>query len=339
MRAAWSLVLAAAVVVLLMVGGCGGHDGQVPPGPGPGPDGATFVGKAVCAVCHEGPAGAFEGSPHGKNFKDPASNGAHADLINGMGGACAPCHVTGYQEPSGWTSSVATPQLDGISCEECHGAGGKHAGQPGSSNITKVPSDKACWDCHVPSYKFLDKEPPITNDAALAGMIPGKMSLHYRQTPFLLGYLGFDRAQMEGPHAQVDNTCVTCHLNAKSERKHGSTGLAADFQACAACHGSAEAGQALAEEFLAEIKADLIAIGGENPSAPGEPDPSGSGGQLAAFATAHAIDLAANSNPTDPDVRAYKAAKYNYLYILGGNPVHNPPFAEKLVEDSKRLLK
>ena len=340
MRVAWFAVLALVVLALLLVGGCGGHDGQVPPVPGPGPEGATFVGKKVCAKCHEGPAGGYVNSPHGKNFKDPASNGAHADLINGNGGACAPCHVTGFEEPTGWTSSAVTPQLDGIGCEECHGAGGKHAGEPGTSNINRVPqAQNTCWDCHVPSYKYLKTTPPITNDATLAGTAPGAVKPHYRETPFLLGYLGFDLAQQEGPHAQVENTCVTCHLNVKSGHKHGADGLAADFEACAACHGTAAAAQSMAEEFKKEINADLVKIGGDTAGAPGTPDANAAGGLLAAFATKHAIDLANNTNPTDSDVRAYKAARYDYLYVIGGPAIHNPPFAEKLVEDTKRLLK
>lgn len=340
MKAAWAIILAISLLALLLVGGCGGHDGQVPVGPGPGPAGATFVGLAVCATCHSGPAGAYVNSPHGKNFHDPASNGSHADLINGMGGACAPCHVTGFGEPSGWTSSAATPHLDNIGCEECHGAGSKHAGAPGSSNINLLPnSENTCWDCHVPSYKLLKSgAPPPATDASFASTAPGKVSPHNRQAPFLLGYLGYDRDQVQGPHAQIDNTCVTCHLNPASSRKHGATGLQVDFEACTPCHGSAAAGQALFESFDEEINAALIELGGENPSEPGEPNESPTGGLLGAYATAHSIDLTTNSNPNDPYVKAYKAARYNYIYVIGGKAAHNPPFAEKLVDDAKKLL-
>ncbi|MGE5530625.1 MAG: multiheme c-type cytochrome [Bacteroidota bacterium] len=342
MKPTWAVLVGVSLLTLALLGGCGGHDGQVPVGPGPGPAGATFVGLAVCATCHSGPANAYvSGSPHGKNFHDPASNSAHADLINGFGGSCAPCHVTGFGEPSGWKSSAETPQLDNIGCEECHGAGSTHAGAPSGSNINLIPdAQTTCWDCHVPTYKLLRSgPPPPTTDATLAATAPGKVSPHYRQTPFLLGYSGFDRDQVQGPHAQIDNTCVTCHLNPEdSSRKHGATGLDVDYSACAACHGSAQAAQALFESFDEEINAELVQIGGANPSDPTEPDESASGGMLAAFATAHNIDLNTNANPNDPFVKAYKAARYNYIFIIGGKATHNPPFAEKLIDDTKKLL-
>ena len=341
MRACWLVILGALGVALLLVGGCGGHDGQVPPGDDDGgPTAATFVGRDVCAVCHSGVNGAFAKSAHGKDFHDPGSNGAGADLISGMGGACAPCHVTGFGEASGWTSSAQTPQLDNIGCEECHGKGSTHAGNSSVSNITRLPSaSTTCWDCHVPSYKLLRSgAPAMVTDASLAGTAPGKVSVHYRETPMLLGYLGYKIDQLQGPHAQIENTCVTCHLNPGSQSKHGASALQPDFNACVGCHGSAAAAEALFESFDEEIIARLIALGGASTSDPSEPDGNAGGGLLAAYATSRSIDLNTNADPNNVAVQRYKAARMNYLYVLNSAAVHNPPFAEKLLDDAEQLL-
>lgn len=338
-KAAGLCLVGGVLLALLLVGGCGGHDGQVPPGGGGGgPVGATFVGRAVCVVCHDGPGNAYASSPHGLDFHNV--NGM--DLINGSGGACAPCHVTGFGETGGWVSSTATPQLDGISCEECHGRGSEHAGQPSTSNITIEPqADQTCWDCHVASYKQLRSGPPaVVTDANFLASAPSRVGPHHAQTPFLLGYLGFNRPQMAGPHAQVNNTCVTCHLSPNSTRWHGATGLAVDYDACVACHGSQAAAQAMVEEVQNETKTALIEIGGADASDPTMPSSAADGGLLEAYRVAHNITTTTNASPNDPYVQRYKAARWNYIYIETSSAfgAHNIDFTEQLIEDTKALL-
>lgn len=341
MKAKGIAILGVIVLGLAVLGGCGGHNGQVPPDDdgGGGVIPASFVGQAVCATCHSGPANAYANSPHGKNFHN-GTTGNTTDLISGMNGACAPCHTTGFNETGGWRSSAETPHLDNIGCEECHGRGSQHAGAPSGSNITALPqANQTCWDCHVPSYKVLRSGPLAqVNDATFANTAPGKVNPHYRQTPFLLGQGGFERPAQPSPHAQIENTCVTCHLNENSGRYHGSTGLSVDFVACASCHGGEAGAQSLLASFNEDIEEELIAIGGEDPAAPGHPDHGAGGGLLAAYAAANGIDLANNSNPSDPAVKTYKAARYNYLFVLGGRAVHNPEFAREIIEDTRQML-
>jgi hypothetical protein len=325
----------ASLVALLLIGGCGGHNGQVPAVNPPGT--AAFVGRAVCAACHDGINTAFGSSAHGLNFLN-----AHGlNLITGFGGACAPCHVTGFEEPTGWTSVTKTPQLNNISCEECHGPGSVHAGGPSSSNITLLPTaSTTCWDCHVPEYKLLRSTPDTVTNATLSGTAPGQVHVYHGQAAFLMGYLGFNRPQTTAPHSFIDNTCVTCHLNPASERKHGATGLEVDWFVCVQCHGSEAAAQGLVEEVQAETKAALIELGGEDPANPGEPDPDASGGLLAAYAAANGIDLSTNSDPGSEAVKNYKAARHNYSYVLSSaaGGAHNTELTDVLLADAKAKL-
>lgn len=324
-----------ALAALVAIGGCGGTDGQVPPGPNPGPA-ATFVGKDVCIVCHAGPGGSYvRSSPHGQDFYT-----AHGmDLIDGRGGVCAPCHVTGFQETGGWKSTAETPHLAGISCEECHGPGSEHGGAPGSSNIVLEPNAATtCWDCHVNEYKKLRSEPEVVTDADLASTKPASVHVYHSQAAFLNGYLGFNRPQMKPAHALIENTCVFCHLG--PGRHHGASGLDIDYDQCVSCHRTADRAKQKVEEREEETEQALIEIGGEDPSNPGEVDESGAGGLMGAFVAAHGIDVNSTANSNNEFVKRYKAAKWNFSYIIssaaGGS--HNPGFTDQLLEDTKALL-
>jgi hypothetical protein len=39
---------------------------------------------------------------------------------------CLACHATGYGQPSGFKDASSTPNLEGTTCEACHGPGSKH---------------------------------------------------------------------------------------------------------------------------------------------------------------------------------------------------------------------
>ncbi len=326
-----------ALIGFALLGGCGGHSGHVPPGNGGGGTQTTFVGKDVCIPCHSGPGNAYAGSAHGQDFYT-----AHGqDLIDGFGGACAPCHVTGYGEPGGWRSTAQTPHLSGISCEECHTAGSDHAGSPSASNIQALPvATTTCWDCHVPEYKLLRSPVATVTDADLQGTVPSRVHVYHGQAAFLNGYLGFNRPQSLPAHALIENTCVTCHLNEASGRHHGATGPEVDYLACTPCHGSEANAEALVANIAAETDTALIEIGGEDPSNPGHPDESGSGGLLGAFVAAHGIDINSNANADDAFVKRYKAARHNYSYIIssGAGGAHNAGFTRGLLQDTRDFL-
>ena len=340
-RVVFAVVVLCAILPLALVGCGGGSTFKVPAVVGA----ATFVGRAACAVCHKAIDTEFSLQHHGLNFRV-----VHGDQIDGFGGACQPCHTTGFGEPSGFQPDGSTPQLEGIGCEECHGPGSKHAASPSSDNIIRVPrADNTCWDCHVPDYKMLRGSVGAKTDLMLRETAPGKVAAHHPQATFLLGKLGYNLTDLTGPHTFVDNTCTTCHLDpdptsialeqaggAPGHVNHGEKALLPDLGTCAHCHGSDLRAKSKFEAFEEETNLSLIEVGGATPE--GAPDAAGGGGLLAAYAAAHSINLAANDNPDDRYVRRYKAARWNYSYVIAGTAVHNPPFAQKLIEDAKAQL-
>ncbi|MBU0607271.1 MAG: hypothetical protein KKI08_05260 [Armatimonadetes bacterium] len=364
MKAGWLVLSVGVVVIVALIGGCAGHGGQAPPDGGPAA--AAFVGRAVCATCHAGANtafGAYNGVAFVPGTTDPShvyanfTGSAHGQDMRSKGPGnrnvqdnpgCVACHVVGSGEATGYTSAAATPHLEGIGCEECHGKGSVHAGTPSSSNITKWPdASTTCWDCHAGSYKYTRAGQPSTvtdDNPTLYGALPSKVRAHQRQAPFLNGYLGYGIGKWDySPHLNVPNTCVSCHLSEGSSSHHGRTALQVDFDACVGCHAGGEAAaEQMLEDFEDEINDLLIELGGDDGS--GAPNATPIGGLIHQFAVLHSIDDGTPETAggiTDPDnafVKAYKAARYNFDHVEASGAWHNPPFAEKLLADAKALV-
>ncbi|MGQ9524308.1 MAG: multiheme c-type cytochrome, partial [Armatimonadota bacterium] len=108
-----------------------------------------YVGAKVCAMCHA------SASAQWKTTK-------HADAINSLKKwhpsaaeriECLQCHVLGLGDPHGYLSEQDTPDLAGVQCEHCHGAGRKHVeaawlNKPSSDLIVKSPNEALCRRCH-----------------------------------------------------------------------------------------------------------------------------------------------------------------------------------------------
>jgi hypothetical protein len=367
MKASWLVIPVVVVVALVLVGGCGGSGGQVPPGGG-GVGVAAFVGRAVCGTCHaaiNGEFGSYLGVPFVPGTQDASHvwanfvGSAHGQDMRSKGPGnrnvtdsvgCQPCHTVGHGEATGFTNNTDTPHLQGIGCEECHGKGSIHAGGA-SDSITRVPDARTtCWDCHAPDYKYLREGPPATvTNATLSASKPNAVTPNHATAALLDGHLAFDTAQTLSPHSLVENTCVTCHLHPDSLDKHGPEALEVDFQACRACHSSLVDKVAM-EAYIdryehtasssgrRNIVGRMIELLGEDPAVAGAPDKSARGGLLAAYATAHGIDVTTNSSPNDVYVQRYKAARHNATYIMTGGMWHNPPLVEKMLRDAKEML-
>jgi hypothetical protein len=92
--------------------------------------------------------------------------------------------------------------------------------------------------------------------------------------------------------------------------------------------------------LIAEVQAEfndlLIQLGGEDPADPGHPDHDATGGLLDAWVQVNGIDITTNDDPTNQNVRAYKAARHNYFFVLADASfgIHNYKYMKQLLLDS-----
>lgn len=140
---------------------------------------AEYLGFRACTKCHDAQGDTWRTSAHAKafeslkaNVKADAKTKAKLDPMKDYtkDQNCIGCHVTGYGMPGGFSS--AAPQDDmkllvGVTCESCHGAGGKYRNLHGEASDrlksqgamtdrkTLVDAgqnfdmEKACVRCHL----------------------------------------------------------------------------------------------------------------------------------------------------------------------------------------------
>ena len=103
------------------------------------PAGATFVGSATCATCHDEVSKKFADNPHQKMA-----------LLHGNG--------------------------TGVTCENCHGAGSEHVA--GGGDVTKIfnpakhsPKEvtAVCETCHLTTHPDFDRSPHARGDVSCTG--------------------------------------------------------------------------------------------------------------------------------------------------------------------------
>lgn len=92
----------------------------------------AFIGSAKCKKCHLKEFRSWEETAMAKTF-ETLKPGVRAEEKTAAGldpakdyttdAACVRCHVTGYGKPGGFVDLATTPDLAGVGCEECHGAG------------------------------------------------------------------------------------------------------------------------------------------------------------------------------------------------------------------------
>ncbi len=95
----------------------------------------AYVGTKKCKPCHlkewkswaeTTMAKAFEVLEPGQRAEAKQAAGLDPDKDYTGDETCLVCHVTGYGKPGGFTDIESTPDLAGVGCEMCHGAGGTY---------------------------------------------------------------------------------------------------------------------------------------------------------------------------------------------------------------------
>ncbi len=142
---------------------------------------SPYLGASGCRMCHPAQLKSWEQTRLAKAFDqlkpgvaaeqkvakklDPKKDYTHD-------AACLGCHVTGYGQPGGFESIEKTPALAGITCEACHGPGGKYL-KPNLMSLQNnefkraavvaaglvIPTARTCETCHnarSPFFKPFD---------------------------------------------------------------------------------------------------------------------------------------------------------------------------------------
>lgn len=158
---------------------------------------AEFVGVSKCKKCHLAEVKSWEKSPHAKALesllpgnKAEAKTKAKLDPAKDYSkdAACVACHTVGFGKPGGYQipadeeAAKKMKNFEGVSCENCHGAGGSYIAVHEEIMKSKrkykidemhaagtVTPDKAvCVTCHNEKSPTFDASKPFDFEAMKA---------------------------------------------------------------------------------------------------------------------------------------------------------------------------
>ncbi len=159
-------VVATLVALLLVPTGAGEH---------------AYIGSKKCKVCHlkewkswsaTKMAQTFEVLKPGERSEAKLGAGLDPDADYTTDATCLACHVTGYEAEGGFTDIESTPNLAGVGCEMCHGAGKDYIA-PGTMTLKNkeykkseliavgmvdVVSQSQCTGCHNSDSPFVSED-------------------------------------------------------------------------------------------------------------------------------------------------------------------------------------
>jgi len=214
--------------------------------------------------------GADENATTQYNFANPVVGneagwvGYHAGEVDKVYD-CGVCHTTGY---SAWLPDahqndmpglIGTWTEDGIFCEECHGPGSLHAGDPHGVTLDVERSSALCGECHL-------------RGGAEAVNASGGFIKHHEQYEelFQSKHITIDCVTCHDPHAGVvqlrqagvqttRTSCENCHFQ---ETAYQDSEVHPAVAACIDCHMPRVSKSAVgnAEMFTGDIRTHLMAI-------------------------------------------------------------------------------
>jgi hypothetical protein len=145
----------------------------------------NFIGTKACKKCHikqfkswakTKMANAYDILKPGERIEAKKRVSLDPEKDYTEASECLPCHTTGYGLPGGFISAEETPQLLGVSCETCHGAGSEYSKKQymhtknkeyKRADIIKVGlvspvTGEMCTSlCHNKKSPFFDKNEPF----------------------------------------------------------------------------------------------------------------------------------------------------------------------------------
>ena len=116
------------------------------------PSNLTFIASDDCAVCHNKIFKHWEGTGHASAYETLVKAEHEYDP------ECVECHVIGLNYFTGFETIESTPELKGVGCESCHGAGSNHKEtQSKGYGRVSVENCEICHnDEHSPNFEFND---------------------------------------------------------------------------------------------------------------------------------------------------------------------------------------
>jgi Cytochrome c554 and c-prime len=118
---------------------------------------SPYIGAETCAGCHAKEHEVWVNTRHAGAMATLEKKNEQFD------NECVRCHVVGY-ERGGFQTLYTTPQLANVQCEECHGPGRQHAGNPGKG-YGFMATPVGCMRCHKvpndPDFNFAVYWPKI----------------------------------------------------------------------------------------------------------------------------------------------------------------------------------
>jgi hypothetical protein len=114
--------------------------------------GARFAGTQVCIACHD--------EQH-KQWRETAHAGAFKTLLKQhrqYNPSCVACHVTGFEEASGYHFGDMSSSMANVQCESCHGPGSAHASTAGHVALVNPPAETVCRSCHTNDHSDMTEE-------------------------------------------------------------------------------------------------------------------------------------------------------------------------------------
>jgi len=141
----------------------------------------AFIGANKCKKCHlkeyksweqTKMANAFELLRPGERAEQRVAAGLDAETDYTTDPKCLSCHTTGYGKEGGFVDEATTPDLMGVGCEMCHGAGGTYVADEYMSIKNKEykradieavgsiypPGDVQCQQCHNTDSPFVGED-------------------------------------------------------------------------------------------------------------------------------------------------------------------------------------
>jgi hypothetical protein len=135
-------VVAGLCLAMTMGQGCANNGGDG--GGGGGTTTGQFLGASDCQLCHSQHYTDWQGTRHAGALNTLKAIGQDKNT------ACIGCHTVGYGQAGGFVSEAATPELAGVQCENCHGAGLNHRSNVDDPNArpTRSIASAVCGNCH-----------------------------------------------------------------------------------------------------------------------------------------------------------------------------------------------